>query len=542
MMKVLSGQEFKAMVSSGSANLENYQNEINTLNVFPVPDGDTGTNMSMTFSNGAKEANNCLSNRIGDVAKSLSKGLLMGARGNSGVITSQIFRGFYLAIEDKDEVNAKEIAEAFENGARVAYKAIMKPIEGTILTVIREASWYANHDFENNPKITIEEYFSNLYRYMSESLIKTPDLLPQLKEAGVVDSGGAGLLRIIEGFNLYLQGQPVKKNIITVELNHEAQSAFVNEEFGYCTEFILRLNEKNIKNFDENILKNKLAEIGESLVLVKDDDLVKVHVHTLRPGEALNLGQRYGEFIKLKIENMSEQHSELIKEEDVVIKKQEKAIGIISVAASEEVAKLMKDLGVDEVISGGQTMNPSTNDFIEMIEKLDYCNSIVIFPNNKNIYLAAKQASELIEDKKVVVIDCFSIQACLSSLAMYNPNESFDDNCVSFNEIAKNVKEINVTYAVKDTNFDGVDVKQGDYIAMANKTISASGGNIIDVVCKAIDSTTSKDDELVTIITGIDSKEEETEEIVSYIEDNYDLEVEIVKGNVPIYYYLIGIE
>ena len=273
-MKKLNGKDFKAMVSSGAANLENNQNEVNSLNVFPVPDGDTGTNMSMTFSNGAKEASNCLSNNIGDVAKALSKGLLMGARGNSGVITSQIFRGFAQSVEGKEEITAQEIAEAFENGTRVAYKAIMKPVEGTILTVIRESSWYAHHDFKSDPKISVEQYFKNLSRYMQESLQRTPELLPVLKEAGVVDSGGAGLCRIVEGFNMFFDGKPAIANQVTVELSRSAQVAFENEEFGYCTEFIMRLSDKYLKRFDENILKNKLAEIGESLVVVKDEDIV----------------------------------------------------------------------------------------------------------------------------------------------------------------------------------------------------------------------------------------------------------------------------
>ena len=542
-MKMLNGKDFKAMVLSGANNLDNYQNEINALNVFPVPDGDTGSNMSMTFSNGAKEANNCLSNNIGDVSKALSKGLLMGARGNSGVITSQIFRGFSQSVEGKEEVDVEEIAEAFENGTRVAYKAIMKPIEGTILTVIRESSWYAHHYLKDNPKASVEEYFKTLEQYMSESLERTPDLLPALKEAGVIDSGGCGLLRIIEGFNKFLEGNPVKKTGMTVELTRNAQTAFENEEFGYCTEFILRLADRFVKDFDEDTLKNKLAEMGESLVLVKDEDLIKVHVHTIHPGDVLNLGQRYGEFIKLKIENMQEQHSELIKAEDVPVpSKNKKEIGIIAVASGEGVTNLLYDLGVDCVISGGQTMNPSTSDFIDKIKDLDYCEKIMLFPNNGNIFLAASQASDLTSDKQVTVINCFSIQACIAALTRYNPNSSFEENMAAFNGTAEIIKEVDVTYAVRDSNFDGVDVKQGDYMAMAEKKIVSSGKDLSEVLHEAMDKIVDKRSEIVTIITGEDSNEEITDELVEYIEKNNDVETEVIEGNVPVYYYLIGIE
>ncbi len=540
-MKVLNGKDFKEMVSSGAANLENYQAEINALNVFPVPDGDTGTNMSMTFSNGAKEANSCFSNNIGDVAKALSKGLLMGARGNSGVITSQIFRGFAQSIEGKEEVNAEELAEAFENGTRVAYKAIMKPVEGTILTVIRESSWYAHKEFKENSKMDVNEYFDCLYTHMQTSLAGTPELLPILKEANVVDSGGAGLCRIVEGFISFLKGNPVKTNSVTVELAKNAQSLFSNEEFGYCTEFILRLSDNYKKNFDENILKDKLAKDGESLVLVKDEDLIKVHVHTLHPGDALNLAQRYGEFVKIKIENMQEQHSNLISEEKAPTK-EKKNIGIVAVASGEGITNLMKDLGVDCIISGGQTMNPSTNDFLDKIKELDNCEKIMIFPNNSNIYLAACQARDLVEDKKVVVVECKSIQACLSCLARYNPEGSFEDNVNEFNNVCKDVKTASVTYAVKDTTIDGMSLKQGDYMAMANKTIVANGTDLKEVCHKLIDNIVDEDKELMTLITGENIDDEITDEIVNYVESNTDCEVDVIKGDVPVYYYLIGLE
>lgn len=540
-MKLLNGKDFKEMLSSGAANLDNNQAEINALNVFPVPDGDTGTNMSMTFNSGAKEANQCFSNNIGDVAKSLSKGLLMGARGNSGVITSQIFRGFAQSIEGKEEINTKELAEAFENGTRVAYKAIMKPVEGTILTVIREASWYANREVKENPKMDIETYFHRLEYFMEDSLEHTPDLLPILKEANVVDSGGAGLLKIVQGFIAYIDGTPVTTNAVVVELARNAQSVFENEEFGYCTEFILRLKENYLKGFDENVLKNKLAKEGESLVFVRDEDLIKVHVHTLHPGDALNLAQRYGEFVKIKVENMQEQHSELVKEGEVK-PKEKKAIGVIAVAAGEGVTNLMYELGVDCVISGGQTMNPSTSDFIEKIKELDHCEKIMIFPNNSNIMLAAKQAKDLVDYKEVEVIECKSIQACLSALARFSPESDFNQLVAEFNELCPSIKTASVTYAVKDSSIDGIELKEGDYMAMIGKSIVTNGTDLSEVCRLMLEKFLDEDKELLTLITGEDADEKITERIVEYVENNSDIEVDVIKGDVPVYYYLMGLE
>lgn len=540
-MKLLNGKDFKEMLSSGAANLDNNQAEINALNVFPVPDGDTGTNMSMTFNSGAKEANQCFSNNIGDVAKSLSKGLLMGARGNSGVITSQIFRGFAQSIEGKEEINTKELAEAFENGTRVAYKAIMKPVEGTILTVIREASWYANREVKENPKMDIQTYFHRLEYFMEDSLEHTPDLLPILKEANVVDSGGAGLLKIVQGFIAYIDGTPVTTNAVVVELARNAQSVFENEEFGYCTEFILRLKENYLKGFDENVLKNKLAKEGESLVFVRDEDLIKVHIHTLHPGDALNLAQRYGEFVKIKVENMQEQHSELVKEGEVK-PKEKKAIGVIAVAAGDGVTNLMYELGVDCVISGGQTMNPSTSDFIEKIKELDHCEKIMIFPNNSNIMLAAKQAKDLVDYKEVEVIECKSIQACLSALARFSPESDFNELVAEFNELCPSIKTASVTYAVKDSSIDGIELKEGDYMAMIGKSIVTNGIDLSEVCRLMLEKFLDEDSELLTLITGEDADEEITERIVEYVENNSDIEVDVIKGDVPVYYYLMGLE
>ncbi|MBR5342103.1 MAG: DAK2 domain-containing protein [Erysipelotrichaceae bacterium] len=557
-MNKINVQDFKGMIRSGCANLENHSAEINTLNVFPVPDGDTGTNMSMTFTNGYNEAMKCNSDSISDVAKAFSRGLLMGARGNSGVITSQIFRGFYQHIDGKDEIEVQDVAQAFENGARVAYKAIMKPVEGTILTVIREASWYANNDYEKEP-FDLNTYFDKLCTYSAESLERTPDYLPVLKEVGVVDSGGAGLLKILEGFRSYLQGNPVDFMEKKEEVETNPALMLENEEFGYCTEFIIRLDENIAKTFDEKILKKKLTDMGgESLVVVKDDDLCKVHVHTLKPGDALNIGQRYGEFIKLKIENMQEQHSTIIanakeeakpvKEEKVEepVKKEKKApqkYGIVAVAAGEGVTQLFYDLGADVVVSGGQTMNPSTEDFVKVINDLDHCSNVFIFPNNSNIILAARQTQTVLSERNIFVMETKSIQAGLSAVGMFNKEGDVADNINELNEVIANVDASSVTYAIKDTSYEGVEVKEGDYIAIANKGIIASGKDRKEVVFRLLDRLfRNKEKDLITVIVGEDKNDEEVKAIEDYIAEKSDLECEIIDGGQPVYSYLIGLE
>ena len=556
-MNKLNVSQFKEMIRSGCANLENHAAEINTLNVFPVPDGDTGTNMSMTFSNGYQEAMKCSSDSISDVAKAFSRGLLMGARGNSGVITSQIFRGFYQHIEGKAEIETADVSQAFENGARVAYKAILKPVEGTILTVIREASWYANHDFETEP-FELETYFDKLVKYSAESLERTPEYLPVLKEVGVVDSGGAGLLKILEGFKAYIDGHPFDFSQEKEEIETNPALMLDNEEFGYCTEFIIRLDENIVNTFDEKILKKKLTDMGgESLVVVKDEDLVKVHVHTLKPGDALNIGQRYGEFIKLKIENMQEQHSTIIAkagtepkkpkqaEEKPVekVKKDPQKYGIVAVAAGEGVTKLFYDLGADVVVSGGQTMNPSTEDFVKVINELDYCENIFIFPNNSNIILAAKQTQSVLSDRKIYVMETKSVQAGLSAVGMFNKQGEVDEVISDLQDVIDNVDASSVTYAIKDTVYEGVEVKEGDFIAIAHKGIVASGKDRKKVVFELLDKLFENDEkELITLIVGEDKDDEEVREIEEYISEHSDLECEVIDGGQPVYSYLIGLE
>ncbi|MBQ6334364.1 MAG: DAK2 domain-containing protein [Erysipelotrichaceae bacterium] len=550
-MNKIAVEDFKGMIRSGCANLENHAAEINTLNVFPVPDGDTGTNMSMTFNNGYAEAMKCSSDSISEVAKAFSRGLLMGARGNSGVITSQIFRGFYQQIDGKNEIDTKDVAEAFENGARVAYKAIMKPVEGTILTVIREASWYANHDYETEP-FDLDTYFAKLCDYSAKSLEHTPDYLPILKEVGVVDSGGTGLLRILEGFKAYIDGKPYDFAEKKEEAAINPALMLENEEFGYCTEFIVRLDENIVDTFDEKILKKKLTDMGgESLVVVKDEDLVKVHVHTLKPGDALNIGQRYGEFIKLKIENMQEQHSTIIanaetqpgKKVEEKKAKQPQKYGIISVAAGEGVTRLFYDLGADVVVSGGQTMNPSTEDFVKVVKELDNCDNVFIFPNNSNIILAAKQTQSVMADRNIYVMETKSIQAGLSAVGMFNKEGEVEDIINDLQDVIANVDASSVTYAIKDTTYEGVAVKEGDYIAIADHGIIASGKDRKQIVFKLLDHLFENDEkELLTIIYGEGSDPDEVNEIEEYVSEHSNLECEMIDGGQPVYSYLIGLE
>lgn len=542
-MNKINAIDFKGMIKSACANLENHASEIDALNVFPVPDGDTGTNMSMTFNNGYAELAKADSDNVSELAKIFSRGLLMGARGNSGVITSQIFRGFYQSINGKQELETPDISIAFENGTRVAYKAIMKPVEGTILTVIREASWYANHDYETE-NLDLLTYFKRLVQYAKESIERTPEYLPILKEVGVVDSGGTGLLRILEGMLLYIEGQPVEFKQKKEEVQTNPALMLENEEFGYCTEFIIRLD-KNIKDsFEENKLKEKLTNLGgESLVVVKDDDLVKVHVHTLKPGDMLNAGQRYGEFIKLKIENMQEQHSTIIANaSQAKPSKENKKYGIITVGAGKGLIQLFKDLGADKIIEGGQTMNPSTQDFIKMINELDYCDNIFIYPNNSNIILAANQARDVCTNKNIYVVESKSIQAGISGIGMFNYDGSVEDIIAEQKEIIANVTAASITYAIKDSQYEGINVKANDYIAISDKKIISSNVDIKKTINGLLDYLIAKDKELLTIIVGEDGSDDLTNYINEYIENNSELEVSIIEGKQPIYNYLFGLE
>ncbi|MEG2489004.1 DAK2 domain-containing protein [Anaerorhabdus sp.] len=543
-MNTINGKTLKDMLQSGACNLNNHHTEIDALNVFPVPDGDTGTNMSMTFTNGVKEVMQSNHEELSAVAKTLSKGLLMGARGNSGVILSQIFRGFYQGVDTKEEVNASELAEAFMNGSRVAYKAVMRPVEGTILTVIRESSEMAQIYVSEHETCTPLEYMGVLCEEARKSLDTTPELLPVLKEVGVVDSGGAGLLLVLEGFKAALEGNPIEASE-EITTTQSAALDLENEGFGYCTEFIIRLNNESLKTFKEEKLRNSLAQLGESIVVVQDEEIVKVHVHTLTPGDALNLAQRYGEFVKLKIENMQEQHNAITQEasktESPAKKSEPKKYAIISVAAGDGLKALFEEYRVDKVISGGQTMNPSTEDFVAAIKELN-AEHIFILPNNSNIILAAQQAKDVLENDNIHVLSTKSIPQGLSACIMFNPEVEVEDNLEEMNAAIAHVKTGQVTYAIKDTTFEGLAINEGDYMGIFEKDIVVATHDKLEATFRLLDKMVDGESEIITLLVGEDATDEDVSQVEDYIASTFDVEVDTQKGNQPVYNFIIGVE
>ncbi|MFV0380460.1 MAG: DAK2 domain-containing protein [Anaerorhabdus sp.] len=536
-MDTINGIKLKAMLRNGSNNLNNYKNEIDALNVFPVPDGDTGTNMSMTFSSGTKDAIELASDELSLVAKALSKGLLMGARGNSGVILSQIFRGFYQELEGKKEATVSDLASAFLNGSIVSYKAVMRPVEGTILTVIRESSEMAKIHLENNPDISINEYMDVLCMEAKKTLDYTPELLPILKEVGVVDSGGAGLLKVLEGFKAALLGEVIETDN---SINDVVKSNIENTsgEFGYCTEFIVRLNHESLNTFKEDRLRLSLSKLGDSIVVVKDDDIVKVHVHTLTPGNALNIAQRYGEFVKLKIENMQEQHNEIILNEKV---KEVKKYAIVAVAAGSGLESLFKEYRTDKIISGGQTMNPSTEDFVEVIKELD-AEHIFVLPNNSNIILAAQQAQQVLENDNIHVLPSKSIPEGISACLVFNPEVDIESNIVDMQEAIEHTKTGQITYAIKNTTFDGNEIAEGDYMGIYEKEIVSNSKDKDKVTKDLINRMVDEESEIITVYVGAGVNKDEVDAVEAYINDNFDIEVEIQNGDQPVYSFVFGVE
>lgn len=549
-MKTINGLTLKEMIISGANNLFNCYPEVDALNVFPVPDGDTGTNMNLTISSGAKEVANRNDNSVYDIANSFSKGLLYGARGNSGVILSQIFRGFSMSLEGKTKINAIDLAEAFMKGKEVAYKAVMRPVEGTILTVIRESAEVLYEQVNEN--WTIEKCFEVLLKEARASLKRTPDLLPVLKEVGVVDSGGTGLVKILEGFEKAVKGNVVEKSMATVTEVSQSQMAGAsmdNDEFGYCTEFLLRIpdnpedNEKKI--FVEKRFTNVLATHGNSLVVVRDEEIVKVHVHTLIPGYILTYAQQFGEFVKLKIENMSEQHTELVNnsKDPLNQKKEKKEYAIIAVAAGKGIEDLFKQYRADYIVTGGQTMNPSTEDFVEAIKVVN-AKKIFILPNNSNIIMAASQACEVCEEGvEARVIPSKTIPQGLTACMMFNPDEDFDANTEEMTSCLSNVKTGQVTFAIKDSTIDGVEIKKDEFIGISGKTILCSSPSKVETTIKTIESMVDDFSSVVTLLVGENVEEKEISEVVEYLENKYDdIEFDIKKGDQPVYYFIIGVE
>lgn len=557
-MTKIDGILLKQMIISGANNLYNNYPEVDALNVFPVPDGDTGTNMNLTISSGAKEIATRNDASVYDVAKAFSRGLLMGARGNSGVILSQIFRGFAQGLKGKIEATAQDISDALLMGKEVAYKAVMRPVEGTILTVIRESSQALADSVY--PDMPLDEALDILLKEARESLKRTPNLLPILKEAGVVDSGGAGLCKIIEGFDLALHNQIVEKNMpdvvsdsVVEPIIGNVQASLKHKEFGYCTEFILKLPEDPIKAKKKNFVPSRFSGVlnshGNSIVMVHDDDLIKVHIHTLNPGNILTYAQQFGEFVKIKVENMSEQHTHLIEEdakakEDEIKKQPKKPFGLISVGAGKGIVDLFKDLNCDYIVSGGQTMNPSTEDFIKAIKSIN-AEQIFILPNNSNIIMAATQACDVMnEEVKCTVIPTKTIPQGLVSAMMYNPESDYDTNYNDMMESLSSVKSGQVTFAVKDTSFEGMEIHKDDFIGICDKKILATEKDKIKCALKLINTMIDEDSSIITIITGEDVTEAERDALKELVQakvgDMVDVDVKV--GLQPVYSFIIGIE
>ena len=539
-MRTLNGQTLKQLLISGSNNLYNHYPEVDALNVFPVPDGDTGMNMNLTLTSGSKEIQNRSDESAYEISKVFSRGLLMGARGNSGVITSQIFRGFSKGLDGLEEVNALAFSAAFQKGVEVAYKAVVNPVEGTILTVIRESSQFLADNVKEN--MSIEKCLDLMLQEARESLKRTPELLPVLKEAGVVDSGGTGLIRILEGMRIAAGGDFVERSQATAT---EAQnSTEEGEEEGYLLEFVLKLL-KEKKAFNENRFSNLLSTNGDDLVVNVKDDCVKVHIRVLNPGDILNYAQQFGEFLKLKLVNLKvgESAEELdFEEEEEAKEKTEYAM--ISVSAGQGIEDFLKEIGVSVVVKGGQTMNPSSEDFVSAIKKAN-AHNVFIFPNNSNIVMAASQACDMVEDAdtNVYVIPSKTIPQGISSAIMFNPEADPEENFRSMKAALKNVKSGEVTFAIRDTEIGGVKVKKDDFIGIFEKDIVVDNPNKLETLMTLLEKMIDEDSSIITILVGQDVNDEEMNQVSELITEKFsDLDLDIRKGDQRVYSFLIGVE
>ncbi len=553
----LTGKDFKNMIAAGQARLSEHSEYVNSLNVFPVPDGDTGTNMNLTFTSGAQATKEAHSENIGQIGQALSKGLLMGARGNSGVILSQLFRGFSKSIETKNEINAWEFAQAFQAGVNAAYKAIMKPVEGTILTVARESAEAGVIKAESTDNVI--EVMEEILDMANKSLANTPELLAVLKEVGVVDSGGQGLVYVYEGFLSSLTGEeivsqeePQLDELVRAEHHRNPVHDFMNTEdieFGYCTEIMVRLGEGETvdSEFDYDDFRNHLNELGDSLLVIADEEVVKVHVHTETPGEVMNFGQKFGSLMKIKVDNMREQHRSLdegsaaSKPVEKAQPKEVKDTAVISVAAGKGVIELFESFGVDYVIEGGQTMNPSTQDFLNAMEEVP-AKRYILLPNNSNIFMAAKQATE-VSEMEAAVVETRSVQQGLNAMLAFNPQGSLEDNQEMMTEELQHVASGQITNAVRDTEIGGLTIKKDDFMGLIDGDIKISQSDIKSTSIETIKQMITEDSELVTLIYGEDSTEEFVESLIEDLEELYpDIEFETHEGNQPVYPLLISVE
>lgn len=548
-MDKIDGLMFRRMILSGASNLKKNADYVDSLNVFPVPDGDTGTNMNLSMSSGVAEVEPLDDAHIGNVGKHFSKGLLMGARGNSGVILSQLFRGFSKAIETKEEIDTDDFIEALKQGVNTAYKAVMKPVEGTILTVAKDAGKKAE-EF-NGSDVSMVELITTTLEEAKASLKRTPDLLPVLKEVGVVDSGGQGLVYVYEGFLSALTGEEIPDNPAQAvesftDDGHDHDNDFndfmsVDDiEHGYCTEFMVRF-EDDKRQFNEDDFRNEMSEFGDSLLVINDDEIVKVHVHTERPGEAFTYAATYGELIKMKVENMREQFRTVHGEKNKAAEKQSYDTAIITVSSGDGINELFKSIGVTHVINGGQTMNPATEDIVNVIKGEDV-KKVIILPNNKNIIMAAEQAVEVLEIPAIVVAST-SIPEGLASMLSFNPEASLEDNKAAMSESLEHVQTGQVTYSVRDTKIDGVDIKKDQHMGIAEGKIITANDSKKDALHTLISKMINEDTEIITILIGEDGTEEEVESVIEDIEGAHeDVEFEIHNGAQPVYSYLISVE
>lgn len=556
---VLDVEAFISMLEVGGNRLSENAEYVNSLNVFPVPDGDTGTNMNLTYTSGIERVIKQNSDTVGEVGEDLAKGLLMGARGNSGVILSQLFRGFAKAIEDKTTIEAQDLANAFQRGIDTAVKAVMKPVEGTILTVARDSAAAGMQKAEQTDDII--EVMTAVLEEAQTSLENTPNLLPVLKEVGVVDSGGQGLVYIFHGFLESLTGEsipvksadPNKANV--TELAH--QENFFNTahsvasediHYGYCTEIMVKIGEGETvtDEFDYDTFRNHLDGIGDSLLVVSDDEIVKVHVHTETPGEVMNYGQKFGSLVKIKVDNMRLQHDDILDgkgsnqaESTPVVERTN--LAIIAVAAGEGIENLFKDMGVKSIISGGQTMNPSTNDILDAINKAN-ADNVIILPNNKNIIMAANQAVEVSEIPAAVVETKYISQG-LTAMLGYNPDGTLEDNKAAMVAEMANVTSGQVTVAVRDTTVDGLKIHKDHFMGIIDGKIVSEDADLVKETINMVNAMIDEDKELVTLIFGEETDQATAELIAEAVESaNEDIEVEIVDGGQPVYHFLASVE
>ncbi|HKL47626.1 MAG TPA: DAK2 domain-containing protein [Candidatus Izemoplasmatales bacterium] len=556
--KKLDGKLFKNLVINGSIKLKINMNRIDDLNVFPVPDGDTGSNMSATMMAGANAVKETEETEIGKIAKILSRGMLMGARGNSGVILSQLFSGIAKGLEGLDKAEMKDFAHALRKGVEQAYASVIHPVEGTILTVSREAA-----DVVVSAEKVLNDYEELFKVYLKElraSLERTPELLPVLKEVGVIDSGGAGFIEIVEGMEAALKGNMYPDDA-SVDESYKVGSRQISHEniesgehFGYCTEFIMQI--EKMSEFSQKKFIEMISPLGDSLVVVQDDNILKVHIHTKTPGDAMNLAQHYGYFINIKIENMTLQHTEVLIHQDQdhqddcgcghdhslsVAPALKKKYAIVAVVNGEGLKQTFIEMGCDYIIDGGQTMNPSVEEFIKATEQIN-ADHIIIIPNNKNVLLSAETARDMIEEKSVHVLPAKTIAQGYSALTMFDATEEIDTNISEMTNYLDNVKTGEITYAIRNSKNNGVSIKKDDYMGIYDGNIISSDKSRIKTALSLVDKMAEERSEIITIIYGKEVKQSEVDKIVEHIEEKYELEIDLIDGGQEVYAYIISVE